>query len=63
MSDTIPAPASSHGEKRRRLPKWFKRPLGKGEEYNRVKSLVKGLDLHTVCQEARCPNQGECWTM
>ena len=52
MSDTIPAPTSSHGEKRRRLPKWFKRPLGKGEEYNRVKGLVKGLDLHTVCQEA-----------
>ncbi len=71
MSDTIPATATTHpdgsahadGEKRRRLPKWFKRPLGKGAEYTRVKSLVKDLDLHTVCQEARCPNQGECWTI
>jgi len=51
------------GSKRRRLPAWFKRPLGKGEDYNHVKGLVKGLDLHTVCQEARCPNQGECWTI
>jgi lipoic acid synthetase len=49
--------------RRRRLPKWFKRPLGKGEDYTRVKGLVQGLDLHTVCQEARCPNQGECWTI
>ena len=51
------------GARRRRLPAWFKRPLGKGEEYTRVKGLVDGLDLHTVCQEARCPNQGECWTI
>jgi len=65
VSDTIspPAESSAHGEKRRRLPKWFKRPLGKGEEYTRVKDLVKDLQLHTVCQEARCPNQGECWTI
>ncbi len=58
MSDTAP-PA----ERPRRLPRWFKRPLGKGAEYTRVKGLVSGLDLHTVCQSARCPNQGECWTI
>ncbi len=64
MSDTISAPTATQppGE-RHRLPKWFKVPLGRGEEYTRVKDLVKDLDLHTVCQEARCPNQGECWTI
>ena len=49
MSDTITPTTTDSGEKRRRLPSWFKRPLGKGEDYNHVKSLVKGLDLHTVC--------------
>ncbi|MCE9636813.1 MAG: lipoyl synthase [Planctomycetes bacterium] len=48
---------------RRRLPPWFRRPLGGGAEYAKLNSLVSGLDLHTVCQSARCPNQGECWTL
>jgi lipoic acid synthetase len=32
-----------------------------GPAYQRLKGLVRGLDLHTVCEEARCPNIGECW--
>jgi lipoic acid synthetase len=32
-----------------------------GEEYNRVRGLMRGLSLHTVCEEAHCPNIGECW--
>jgi lipoic acid synthetase len=48
---------------RRRLPPWFKRPLGGGPEFAKLSSLVTDLDLHTVCQSARCPNQGECWTI
>ena len=48
---------------RRRLPPWFKRPLGGGPEFAKLTTLVDGLDLHTVCQSARCPNQGECWTI
>jgi lipoyl synthase len=44
-----------------RLPPWIKvRPPG-GESYARIKGLLRGLDLHTVCEEARCPNVGECW--
>ena len=57
MSDTTIA------EPRRRLPPWFKRPLGGGPEFAKLTSLVSGLDLHTVCQSARCPNQGECWSV
>lgn len=44
-----------------RLPPWLKVRLPAGENYLRVKSLVDGHKLHTVCQEAHCPNIGECW--
>lgn len=32
-----------------------------GENYSRIKESLRGLNLHTVCEEARCPNIGECW--
>ena len=42
-------------------PSWLKVPLPGGEGYTRLKALTQELKLHTVCQEARCPNIGECW--
>ena len=42
-------------------PDWLKVKLPGGESYARLKSLMRELDLHTVCEEARCPNVGECW--
>jgi lipoic acid synthetase len=42
-------------------PDWLKVKLPGGEEYVRLKSLVATHRLHTVCEEARCPNMGECW--
>lgn len=44
-----------------RKPGWLKVPLPGGEAYGRLKQLVRNLNLHTVCEEARCPNVGECW--
>jgi len=44
-----------------RKPAWLKVPLPGGEGYAKLKRLTKELGLHTVCQEARCPNLGECW--
>jgi len=44
-----------------RKPDWLKVTLAHGENYERLKRDVKALDLHTVCQEAMCPNIGECW--
>jgi lipoic acid synthetase len=44
-----------------RKPEWLKVQLPRGEAYEHVKANVKRLDLHTVCQEAMCPNLGECW--
>ena len=42
-------------------PKWLKVPLPTGEEYFRIRRLLKSLNLVTVCQEANCPNMAECW--
>ncbi len=45
-----------------RKPDWLKVPLGGGEEYNKVIEVLKSKGLHTVCQEANCPNLGECFS-
>ncbi len=42
-------------------PKWLKIRLNTGGEYQQIKHLVNDLSLHTVCQEAKCPNIYECW--
>jgi len=44
-----------------RKPSWIKVKAPGGENYIRLKQLMRELDLHTVCEEARCPNIGECW--
>src|ERR1700759_2514298 len=42
-------------------PDWLKVRAPGGERYHRLKETFRALDLHTVCEEARCPNVGECW--
>jgi lipoic acid synthetase len=42
-------------------PEWLKVRFFNGENYQDLKRILRGLDLHTVCESARCPNQGECW--
>ena len=44
------------------FPAWLHRPLSVHGQWDRAKHLVKELELHTVCEEARCPNLGECWS-
>ncbi len=44
-----------------RKPEWIKTRANLGPEYTRLRSLVKSEGLHTVCQEAACPNIFECW--
>jgi lipoic acid synthetase len=42
-------------------PEWLRIRLPSGENYVKVKQTIASLGLHTVCEEARCPNIGECW--
>ncbi|CAN5171083.1 lipoyl synthase [soil metagenome] len=46
----------------RRLPEWIRAKIPAGDGYAKVKALVAEQRLHTVCEEARCPNLGECWS-
>jgi lipoic acid synthetase len=46
---------------RERKPRLLKVPPPGGERYRALKALISGENLHTVCQEAACPNVGECW--
>lgn len=43
-------------------PDWLKVRAPGGERYTRLKQTLRALDLHTVCEEARCPNVAECWS-
>src|SRR3990167_6404360 len=42
-------------------PDWLKVRAPGSENYHRLKGLMRTLGLHTVCEEANCPNIGECW--
>ncbi|KAJ1653154.1 hypothetical protein IWQ61_006667 [Dispira simplex] len=46
---------------KKRLPPWLKTRYPTSSNYNRIKKNLRELKLHTVCEEARCPNIGECW--
>jgi lipoic acid synthetase len=45
----------------RRLPPWFKVNLRQGPHYQDIRRIMDRLQLHTICEEARCPNVWECW--
>ncbi len=45
----------------RRHPEWIRARMPSGEHYHDLKGLLRGLSLNTVCEEAHCPNIGECW--
>jgi lipoic acid synthetase len=44
-----------------RRPEWLKVRIPSGDNYFELKGLMRGLELHTVCESARCPNIAECW--
>ncbi|KAF8167980.1 mitochondrial Lipoyl synthase [Crassisporium funariophilum] len=44
-----------------RLPAFLKTSIPSGASFNKIKKDLRGLNLHTVCEEARCPNIGDCW--
>jgi len=46
---------------RPRLPDWFRVKAQTGPDYLDIKQTMERLQLHTICEEARCPNRWECW--
>jgi len=63
--DAIPVSASEDWQPDpkhpRRRPPWIRVKAPSGETYENVRQLMRGKSLHTVCEEAQCPNLGECW--
>jgi lipoic acid synthetase len=43
------------------LPSWLRRPIGKASEISTVQRIIKQRQIHTICEEGRCPNRGECY--
>ena len=43
------------------LPMWLRRPIGKASELSTVQKIIKQRQIHTICEEGRCPNRGECY--
>ena len=44
-----------------RLPSWIKFPISKASEFEKIQKLIKKTDIHTICEEGRCPNRAECY--
>ena len=57
----IGEPAADGSTALRRHPDWIRSRLPSGENYHDLKGMLRGLALNTVCEEAHCPNIGECW--
>jgi lipoic acid synthetase len=43
------------------IPSWLRRPIGKASEISTVQRIIKQRQIHTICEEGRCPNRGECY--
>lgn len=43
------------------MPAWLRRPIGKASEISLVQRIIKQRQIHTICEEGRCPNRGECY--
>ncbi len=56
LSSVPPPPPAAHPR-----PAWLRVKFFGGQNYQELKRIMRTLDLHTVCESARCPNMGECW--
>ena len=57
-SSAGPSPGAAEGNKK---PAWLRQRGAQGERYEDLTGQLRSLNLHTVCEEAQCPNIGECW--
>ncbi len=61
MTKSFVSLKSINNPKPKRRPEWIKVQAPHGETYQSLKTLMRSKQLHTVCEEAHCPNIGECW--
>src|ERR1044071_7591866 len=61
MARVIPLTPAAAPQPRTPKPEWLKVRAPGSPSYLRLKGLMRDLNLHTVCEEAQCPNIGECW--
>ncbi|KAJ3126446.1 hypothetical protein HK098_007498 [Nowakowskiella sp. JEL0407] len=61
LSDFVASPAPRLPKQHTPLPDWLKTKTTLTPKFKQIKSDLRGLNLNTVCEEARCPNIGECW--
>lgn len=62
MSIALPILSAPEAAPRKRLAPWLKKPLPSSVAVSQTRQLLDGLELETVCSEARCPNLNECWS-
>lgn len=60
QSVTIP-PQNQRRKETEALPSWLRRPIAKASELSTVQRIIKQRQIHTICEEGRCPNRGECY--
>ena len=61
MADSLTQLGGAARERREPKPEWLRVRMPGGGRYEQVKRTLRELNLHTVCEEASCPNVGECW--
>ncbi|MEL6159175.1 MAG: lipoyl synthase [Cyanobacteria bacterium J06623_5] len=62
MSRPLNSPVSSESRPEIiAMPDWLRRPIGKASELSTVQKIIKQRQIHTICEEGRCPNRGECY--
>src|SRR4028118_667589 len=58
---TVKAVAAQMRGKIEAMPEWLRRPVGKASELSQMQKIIKQRQIHTICEEGRCPNRGECY--
>jgi lipoic acid synthetase len=61
QSSTTPPAQDQWRSEIEALPTWLRRPIGKASDISTVQRIIKQRQIHTICEEGRCPNRGECY--
>jgi lipoic acid synthetase len=63
INHSVTSPTQDHWRSEiEAMPSWLRRPIGKASELSTVQRIIKQRQIHTICEEGRCPNRGECYS-